>query len=255
VNVRGEVHAYLPPEHYRRLKLEAAARQVSLSLCVAQCLGEYFTLREEMATALETPTQPGELSRRVIHVLLAETEQRLVATFERYVDDLVALRGGVDALLAMADRAALLTLDQTPEVPPAARARVPSSSPRRFAHWRHAVTRMLQASGRPVPWPLADPEASTHCRPQRAAMAVSNDPGTSPEPLPIESGSRPTEQDDTRYPKVATPPGRPTHGGLPPRTPDSSALPPDPVPNDAGLRTRLTRLVSWGRATGSPRPR
>ena len=31
VNVRGEVHAYLPPEHYRRLKLEAAARQVSLS--------------------------------------------------------------------------------------------------------------------------------------------------------------------------------------------------------------------------------
>jgi hypothetical protein len=55
VNVRGEVHAYLPPEHYRRLKLEAAARQVSLSLCVAQCLGEYFTLREEMATALETP--------------------------------------------------------------------------------------------------------------------------------------------------------------------------------------------------------
>jgi hypothetical protein len=147
----------------------------------------------------------------VIHVLLAETEQRLVATFERYVDNLVALRGGVDALLAMADRAALLTLDQTSEVPPAARARVPSSSPRRFAHWRHAVTRMLQASGRPVPWPLADPEAGTHRGPQRAAMAVSNDPGTSPEPLPIESGSRPTEQDDPRYPKVATPPGRPTH--------------------------------------------
>jgi hypothetical protein len=36
MNVRGEVHAYLPPEHYRRLKLEAAARQVSLSLCVAR---------------------------------------------------------------------------------------------------------------------------------------------------------------------------------------------------------------------------
>ncbi len=66
VNVRGEVHAYLPPEHHRRLKLEAAARQVSLSQCVADCLGEYFALRQEMATALETPAQPDGLSRRVI---------------------------------------------------------------------------------------------------------------------------------------------------------------------------------------------
>ena len=59
VNVRGEVHAYLPPEHHRRLKLEAAARRVSLSQCVGECLGEYFALREEMATALETPDQTG----------------------------------------------------------------------------------------------------------------------------------------------------------------------------------------------------
>jgi hypothetical protein len=136
VNVRGEVHAYLPPEQHRRLKLEAAARQVSLSQCVADCLGEYFALRQEMATALETPAQPGELSRRVIHVLLAETEQRLVATFERYVDDLAAVRGGVDALLAMSDRAEFLALCQTPEVPPAAQGRALASGQRRFAHWR-----------------------------------------------------------------------------------------------------------------------
>jgi hypothetical protein len=105
VNVRGDVHAYLPPEHYRRLKLEAAARQVSLSQCVADCLGEYFALRQEMATALETPAQPRELSRRVIHVLLAETEQRLVATFERYVDDLAAVREAWVPACARASRA------------------------------------------------------------------------------------------------------------------------------------------------------
>jgi hypothetical protein len=71
---------------------------------------------------------------------------------------------------------------------------------------------------------------------------------------PNESGSRPTEQDDPRCLSSAAPPGRPTHEGLP-RSPDSSALPPGLVPNDAGLRARLTRLVSWGRVPGSPRPR
>ena len=138
----------LPP-----LEARGSGPEVSLSLCVAQCLGEYFTLREEMATALETPTQPGELSRRS---LLAETEQRLVATFEQYVDDLVALLGGVDALLAIADRAAF---------PPSARPRTSprwpgpgaGQRPHRFVDWRQAVIRMLQASGRPVPWPLAIP--------------------------------------------------------------------------------------------------
>src|SRR6266540_4193902 len=168
VNVRGEVHAYLPPEHHRRLKLEAAARQVSLSQCVADCLGEYFALRQEMATALETPAQPGELSRRVIHVLLAETEQRLVATFERYVDDLAAVRGGVDALLAMSDRAEFLALCQTPEVPPAAQGRALASGQRRFAHWRQTVARMLLASGRPVPWSLAEPEPASNLVPKGA---------------------------------------------------------------------------------------
>ena len=127
-----------------------------------------------MATALEAevPEQLETLApSRVIHVLLAQTEQRLVATFERYMEDLVALRGGVDALLAMADRAAFLTLDQAPEVHPAARDPVPASSPRRFTQWRQAVTRMLRASGRSVPWPLADPEAGTHRGPQGAARA------------------------------------------------------------------------------------
>ena len=39
--------------------------------------------------------------------LLAQTEQRLVVTFERYMDDLVALRSGVDALQLYISIAAL----------------------------------------------------------------------------------------------------------------------------------------------------
>jgi hypothetical protein len=46
-----------PPEHYRRLQLEASARGVSLSRCAGDCLAEYFALRQEMATAFEAPHQ------------------------------------------------------------------------------------------------------------------------------------------------------------------------------------------------------
>ena len=56
----------------------------------------------------------------MIHVLLAQTEQRLVATLERYGEDLAAVRTEVAAVLAMLDRSAFTYLCRTPEVPPAA---------------------------------------------------------------------------------------------------------------------------------------
>ena len=118
MNVRGEVHAYLVPEDYRRLRLEALARGVSLSKCAGDCLAEYFALRQEMATAFETPDQVGPLAPpRVIHVLLAQTEQRLVATLERYGEDLTAVRAELAAVLAMLDRSHFTYLCYTPEMP------------------------------------------------------------------------------------------------------------------------------------------
>jgi hypothetical protein len=257
VNVRGEVHAYLPPEHYRRLKLEAAARRVSLSQCVGECLGEYFALREEMATALETPDQSGDLSRRVIHVLLAETEQRLVATFERYVEDLAAVRGGVDALLAMSDRAEFLAQCQTPEVPPAAQGRALASGQRRFAHWRQTVARMLLASGRPVPWPLAEPEPAGDLMPKGPqAHAGVDDPGTAPLSHRTGPDGRPEEPGNPRLPRSAVPLPRPAHEGSA-RAPGVPARAPEQASVGTGLRARLTRLVGWRRepvAESSRRP-
>jgi hypothetical protein len=139
VNVRGEVHAYLVPEDYRRLRLEALARGVSLSRCAGDCLAEYFALRQEMATAFETPDQAGAAApSRVIHVLLAQTEQRLVATLERYGEDLTAARAELAAVLAMLDRAQFTYLCYTPEVPPDTRNRAYASGQQRFAAWRRA---------------------------------------------------------------------------------------------------------------------
>jgi hypothetical protein len=177
VNVRGEVHAYLVPEDYRRLRLEALARGVSLSRCAGDCLAEYFALRQEMATAFETPDQAGAAApSRVIHVLLAQIEQRLVATLERYGEDLTAARAELAAVLAMLDRAQFTYLCYTPEVPPDARNRAYASGQQRFAAWRRAVARHLKASGRLVPWPLVDSDAAAGQASSGAPAAVSGRP-------------------------------------------------------------------------------
>ena len=224
MNIRGEVHAYLAPEDYRRLRLEALARGVSLSRCAGDCLAEYFALRREMATALEaeTPEQLRTLApSRVIHVLLAQTEQRLVATLERYGEDLAAVRTEVAAVLAMLDRSAFTYLCCTPEVPPAAHTRALMSGERRLAQWRRAVTRMLTASGRSVPWPLPDSD--------QAAQPVSPMPPTG---------------DTTEDLKAADRPGRigvegPGERQNAPAGSSSQVAAATP----GGLRARLTRLV------------
>jgi hypothetical protein len=70
----------------------------------------------------------------------------------------VAVRGELAAALAMLDRSQFTYLCYTPEMPPEARDRAYTSGKQRFAAWREAVARLLKASGRPVPWPLADAE-------------------------------------------------------------------------------------------------
>jgi hypothetical protein len=237
VNIRGEVHAYLAPEDYRRLRLEALARGVSLSRCAGDCLAEYFALRREMATALEAeaPEQLRTLApSRVIHVLLAQTEQRLVATLERYGEDLTAVRAEVAAVLAMLDRSAFTFLCCTPEVPPAAQARAFMNGKRRFADWRRAVTRMLTASGRSVPWPLPGSE--------HAAQPGSTKPPTGDTTENLEAGDRPGRIGvESRGERQDAPAG------------SSSQV---PAATPGGLRARLTRLVRRRRepAAGSSSP-
>jgi hypothetical protein len=190
VNTRGEVHAYLVPEDYRRLRLEALARGVSLSKCAGDCLAEYFALRREMATAFETPDQAGPLTPpRVIHVLLAQTEQRLVATLERYGEDLTAVRAELATVLAMLDRSHFTYLCYTPEMPSEARDRAYTRGQQRFAAWRSAVARILKASGRPVPWPLAGPAAIPEQATSGTHATVSENPGAQQPPRPAGTDS------------------------------------------------------------------
>jgi hypothetical protein len=178
VNVRGEVHAYLAAEDYQRLRLEAVTRGVSLSRCAADCLAEYFALRREMATALEAEA-PEELEAlapsRVIHVLLAQTEQRLVATMDRYSESLVDIRAQVAAILVMLDRAHFTYLCHAPEMPPDSRDQAFARGQQRWAAWRRAVSSMLKSVGQPVPWPLASENRRDQPRPVTSTPSGSED--------------------------------------------------------------------------------
>jgi hypothetical protein len=58
-------------------------------------------------------------------------------------------------------------------VPPAARDQAQASGQRRFVHWPQAVARMRGDSGRPVPWPLADPEGN-RCRAAGGAQGTAS---------------------------------------------------------------------------------
>jgi hypothetical protein len=137
-----------------------------------------------MATAIETRDPGAAPYQPVIHVLLAQTEERLVATLGRYATELIALRDEVAAVLAVLDRSQWVYFAHTPEVPPEARDRALASGQRRFTSWRRAVAALLRASGRTVPWPLADAERAEDRTASGSAGAELDARGSTPPARP-----------------------------------------------------------------------
>ena len=152
-HLRREVHSYLTPSDYRRLEQEAAARGASVSKCVADCLGEYFALRVEMASVVAAPGQLGEPHQGLIHSLLARTEERLAATLKAHGERTAALEDAIQAVGAMIDRLVLLYFVHTPEVPAELKDAAVAMARRRYTNWRRAVDDMVQAESVSSPPP------------------------------------------------------------------------------------------------------
>jgi hypothetical protein len=130
---RRHLQAYIGTAEYWRLQREAAARGATISKCTADCLREYFALRAELATAIETPGVPGEPHQgAIIHSVLARSEERLVATLDhRATEILTELR----RVLHMIDRLAMMYLQHTPEIPSQLRDGAAASANRRYGHY------------------------------------------------------------------------------------------------------------------------
>lgn len=143
---RRHVQTYLGIAEHGRLQREAAARGATISKCAADCLREYFALRAELATALEIPGEPGGPHEGVvIHSLLARSEERLVATFDRRTAEILRELRRVSSML---DRFVQLYLAHTPEVPPGLRDGALASANRRYASYQRAVTERIAEADR-----------------------------------------------------------------------------------------------------------
>ena len=139
--MKQPIRTHLSAEERERLGQEATARGISISQCIRECLGEYFALRAEVATAFETPGRPGEPRTGLIHTLLARTEARLVGTLETCAEAVGRVRADVHVVQSMLDNLAFLYLVHTPEVQRAQRDAALASGTRRHASWRRAVAR------------------------------------------------------------------------------------------------------------------
>src|SRR5437867_12766446 len=111
--IRRLIHGRVDPADHRQLQQEAAARRVSMTACVGDCLREYFALRVEMASAVAAPGKSGERHTGLIHSILARTEERLAATLEARMTE---SNDKLDRLEIKLDRLVLVYLLHTPEV-------------------------------------------------------------------------------------------------------------------------------------------
>src|SRR5918996_2109046 len=142
--MRDHIQAYVQRPEKQRLQREAAARGVSVSQCVTDCLREYFAWREEMAAVIDNPGRPGDPhAGGPIQVLLARTESRLAATLDARVRDLI---GEVHLLQSMIDRQAVSYFLHTPEVPADLQAEAVASANRRYRNWRRTVQRFVRTA-------------------------------------------------------------------------------------------------------------
>ena len=137
-----------------RLKREAEATNQTVASLVRSLFGEHWKLQEELASAIGVV---GDEKRgRIIHRLLAETEERIAASYEtalRQVRDrldlLAARQELLCVLVAEAYRGFLL---HTAEVPPEHREAFASAAVNRYAGYEEAVAEILARDEIDLPW-------------------------------------------------------------------------------------------------------
>jgi hypothetical protein len=141
-----ELRAYVKPNEFQRMKHESHARGLSLSRTVRVCLMEYLNLKEELATSMTNAGQLGEEhTGKIIHTLLARTEERIAATIQKVEDRISDTFDQMLIMTAMLDRLYLGIMQHLPELPPEVGEAAIASSKRRHEKWLKATERLIQS--------------------------------------------------------------------------------------------------------------
>lgn len=140
-----ELRAFVSQEEYKRIEREANSRGTSIAKTIRDGLSEYFKLREELATAMTEPGQAGdEHSGKIIHTLLARTEERIAATIERLEERISQLHDQNTVLTAIIDRLYLGIMIHVPEVPSELADGAVASANKRHEKWLKATEKTIE---------------------------------------------------------------------------------------------------------------
>jgi hypothetical protein len=142
-----ELRAYVKPGDFKKVEQEAAARGLSVSRTVRNCLLEYLNLRKELATAMTDTGKLGdEQTGQIIHTLLARTEERIGITIQGIEERISGLFDQMQVVTAMLDRMYIGMMQHLPELPPELSEAAIASSKRRYTKWLKATEKLI-ASG------------------------------------------------------------------------------------------------------------
>ena len=142
---RARTSIRLDSDRWRRLVQEARASGKSQSSVVRNALDEHWALQEELAAPIgEVGDEKGG---RLIHTLLAETEERIAGSYEvslrrlqRRVD---ALFRRIELLSVMVAQAYFAYLSHTPPIPDELRDSAIASAKERYARWEDSIVHVL----------------------------------------------------------------------------------------------------------------
>jgi len=142
--LRQLVHGRVDRADRRLLDREAEIRGISLTKCVGDIIREYFALRKEMMSVIQSPDAPGEAHLGLVHSLVARMEGNLAVMLTTRDDE---LRKGQQRIEAMIDWLVQMYLAHTPEVPEERRAAAAAGVQRRYRNYRKAVAESVEKTG------------------------------------------------------------------------------------------------------------
>ena len=171
------------PAELKRLQREASARNVTLSSYVRHAICDYLDLKRDLAetltsdgveasaggdspqsdeTRFEGESSPGAPRSRIIHLLLARTEERIAASINSQAERISRLREDLRLVSAMIDRAYFGFLAHTAAVDTNLHSAATASAQRRHGLWLRAVEIFARTGGelRLVPPATDDSEES-----------------------------------------------------------------------------------------------
>lgn len=113
-----EIKAYVTKDIHQRISQEAANRNTTMANVIRDGIMQYFILREELATAIETPGSLGEShSGKIIHTLLTRTEERIAIMINQLEKHFLETQNRIQLITNMIDQFYLDLMRYLPNIP------------------------------------------------------------------------------------------------------------------------------------------